>query len=62
MRAATQQIASQLVDGHWVLSFADAGRAQDAQSMVQRCATNLRERFAEALEPLIDMLTQPQLW
>ena len=53
---AVQQIATQLVDGHWVLSFGDAGLAHAAQHLVQRCAARLREQFAAALEPLLSSL------
>ena len=48
-----QLIASQLMDGHWVLSFSDADAAHSAQVLVQRCASDLRARFAEAMEPLL---------
>ena len=55
---ALQQIATQLVDGHWVLSFADAGMAHAAQNLVQRCAASLRERFDAALDPTLEQLSQ----
>lgn len=53
---AVRQIATQLVDGHWVLSFADNDLAEAAQNLVHRCASSLRDRLGAAIEPLLEVL------
>ncbi|KAK9796324.1 hypothetical protein WJX73_003927 [Symbiochloris irregularis] len=55
-QGAMRLISTQLLDGHWVLSFADPGAALAARALVHRCAKELRQRFADCLEPLVQSL------
>ena len=56
--SALFSISRQLIDGHWVLSFASPQQAQYAQDMVQQHSARLRTLYGEALLP---MLTSPQM-
>ena len=55
--SALLNISRQLIDGHWVLSFASPQQAQYAQDMVEQHSARLRTLYGEALLP---MLTSPQ--
>ncbi len=48
-----QQLQRQLVDGHWVLAFRDAGSAQQAAQMVAEHASKLRQHYTSLLAPLL---------
>lgn len=47
------ELQRQLVDGHWVLSFAEAAAAQAAAVLVQDHAARFRRQLAAALAPLL---------
>jgi len=47
------QLARQLVDGHWVLSFPDAAAAQAAAVLVQERAGCFRRQLAAACAPAL---------
>ena len=51
-----QAVDKQLVDGHWVLSFSDAGAAQQAASKLAEAAAMLRGSIVNALGPLLACL------
>lgn len=55
---AMRLISTQLLDGHWVLSFADPEAALAARALVHRCAKELRQRFSDSLEPLVQSLCE----
>lgn len=46
-------IGRQLVDGHWVLSFATPQQAQDAQDMMEQHTARLRTLHGEAMLPML---------
>lgn len=46
-------IGRQLVDGHWVLSFATPQQAQHAQEMVAQQSAKLRTLYGEAMLPML---------
>ncbi len=46
-------IGRQLVDGHWVLSFATPQQAQYAQDMVVQHTARLRALHGEAMLPML---------
>ncbi|KAK9820557.1 hypothetical protein WJX72_011634 [[Myrmecia] bisecta] len=50
---AFPNISRQLVDGHWVLSFPDADKAQHAKQLIDEHAAKLRALYCEALAPLL---------
>lgn len=54
--SALLNVSRQLIDGHWVLSFASPQQAQYAQDMVEQHSARLRTLYGEALLP---MLTSP---
>ena len=46
-------IGRQLVDGHWVLSFATPQQAQYAQDMMEQHTARLRTLHGEAMLPML---------
>ncbi|BDA41766.1 probable protein CLEC16A homolog at N-terminal half [Coccomyxa sp. Obi] len=52
-----QQLQRQLVDGHWVLAFRDAGSAQQAAQLVSEHASRLRQHYSAFLAPLLKSTT-----
>ena len=53
MITLSHQAPGQLVDGHWVLAFADALAAKQAAEMLQQAAAQLHTLYATALGPLL---------
>lgn len=51
--SALLNVSQQLIDGHWVLSFASPKQAQYAQEMVEHHSARLRILYGEALLPML---------
>lgn len=47
------EIARNMIDGHWVLSFPDAEKTRAAKEMVDQSALKIRALYLDALAPLL---------